>query len=164
MSSELTIPSTRKKMVGQKLVLQHVNPSNQGFHHFPSHVTWPAPPLPGKGPEASAGLVGCEVHHGGHLPLPAGSEETSPSLGLHPGRLTWNLQITHLERKMIFQTFMIMFHVNLQGCSCKIFFLPHFGGPNQPTCHFFGGTKNKNPCILPPGTPKNHFLTVVSVG
>ncbi len=35
---------------------------------------------------------------------------------LHPGRLTWNLQITHLERKMIFQTSMIMFHVNLQGC------------------------------------------------
>ena len=27
---------------------------------------------------------------------------------LHPGRLTWNLQITHLERKMIFQTSMIM--------------------------------------------------------
>ena len=28
-----------------------------------------------------------------------------------------NLQITHLERKMIFQTSMIMFHVNLQGCT-----------------------------------------------
>ena len=27
----------------------------------------------------------------------------------------WNLQITYLERKMIFQTFMIMFHVNLPG-------------------------------------------------
>ena len=38
-------------------------------------------------------------------------------INLHPGRLTWNLQITHLERKMIFQTSMIMFHVNLQGCS-----------------------------------------------
>ena len=36
---------------------------------------------------------------------------------LHPGRLTWNLQITHLERKMIFQTSMIMFHVNLPGCN-----------------------------------------------
>ena len=36
---------------------------------------------------------------------------------LHPGRLTWNLQITHLERKMIFQTSMIMFHVNLRGCT-----------------------------------------------
>jgi len=36
---------------------------------------------------------------------------------VHPGRLTWNLQITHSERKMIFQTFMIMFHVNLQGCN-----------------------------------------------
>ena len=36
---------------------------------------------------------------------------------LHPGRLTWNIQITHFERKLIFQTSMIMFHVNLQGCS-----------------------------------------------
>ena len=35
---------------------------------------------------------------------------------VHPGRLTWNLQIIHLERKMIFHTSMIMFHVNLQGC------------------------------------------------
>ena len=34
----------------------------------------------------------------------------------HPGRLTGNLQITNLERNMIFQTSMIMFHVNLQGC------------------------------------------------
>ena len=33
----------------------------------------------------------------------------------HPGRLTWNLQITHLERNMIFQTSMIMFHVDLPG-------------------------------------------------
>ena len=35
---------------------------------------------------------------------------------LHPGRLTWNIQITHLERKLIFQTPMSMFHVNFQGC------------------------------------------------
>ena len=35
---------------------------------------------------------------------------------IHPGRLTWNLKITHLEKKMIFQTSMIMFHVNLPGC------------------------------------------------
>ena len=38
---------------------------------------------------------------------------------IHHGRLTWNLQITHFERKMIFQTSMIMFHVNLQGCRCS---------------------------------------------
>ena len=35
---------------------------------------------------------------------------------MHPGRLTWNPQITHLERNIIFQTSMFMFHVNLQGC------------------------------------------------
>ncbi len=39
----------------------------------------------------------------------------------NPGRLTWNLQITRLERKMIFQT-SIMFHVNLHGCKsgCRV--------------------------------------------
>ena len=42
--------------------------------------------------------------------------ETSEKDLIHPGRLTWNLQITHLERKMLFQTSMIMFHVNLPGC------------------------------------------------
>ena len=36
---------------------------------------------------------------------------------VHPARLTWNLQITHLEGKMIFQTSMIMFHVSLPGCT-----------------------------------------------
>ena len=35
---------------------------------------------------------------------------------LHPGRLTWNLKITYLKRKIIFQTSIIMFHVNLPGC------------------------------------------------
>ena len=40
-------------------------------------------------------------------------------LNLQPGRLTWKLQINHLERKMIFPTSMIMFHVNLQGCTSK---------------------------------------------
>ena len=34
----------------------------------------------------------------------------------------WNLQITHLERKMIFQPPMIMFHVNLPGCTMGCFF------------------------------------------
>jgi len=36
----------------------------------------------------------------------------------------WNLQITHLERKLIFQTSMIMFHVNFQVC---IFFVKTVG-------------------------------------
>ena len=38
-------------------------------------------------------------------------------LNLHPGRLTWNLQIANLEKKIIFQTSMSMFHVNLPGCT-----------------------------------------------
>ena len=36
-------------------------------------------------------------------------------INIHPGRLTWNIQITHLERKMIFQTPMIVFHVKFRG-------------------------------------------------
>jgi len=35
----------------------------------------------------------------------------------HPGRLAWNLQRTHLERNMLFQISMIMFHVHLPGCT-----------------------------------------------
>jgi len=46
--------------------------------------------------------------------------EISPNLGLHPGKLTWNLQITHLERNMIFQTFIFGFHVNLQGFNSSL--------------------------------------------
>ena len=37
------------------------------------------------------------------------------SLALHPGKLRWNLKMTHLQRKIIFQTLTIVFHVNLQG-------------------------------------------------
>ena len=41
-----------------------------------------------------------------------------PVFWLHPWKINgWKLHITHLERKMIFQTCMVMFHVNLQGCS-----------------------------------------------
>ena len=36
---------------------------------------------------------------------------------VHPGRLTWNLQITHFERNMIFQTIIFRFHVNLPVCN-----------------------------------------------
>ena len=36
---------------------------------------------------------------------------------IHPGRLTWNLKITYLKRKIIFQTSIIMFHVSLRGCT-----------------------------------------------
>ena len=36
---------------------------------------------------------------------------------LHPGRLAWNLKITQLKRKIIFQTISFRFHVNLPGCN-----------------------------------------------
>ena len=61
---------------------------------------------------------------------------------IHPGRLTWTLQIlqiTHLERKMIFQTSMIMVHVNLPGCNTS-----------------FSGAWLQSPCSTGP-TVKNHW-------
>ena len=36
---------------------------------------------------------------------------------LHPGTLTWNLKISCLKRRIIFQTSIFGFHVNFQGCS-----------------------------------------------
>ena len=53
-------------------------------------------------------MLGCE----GGIPATVFGRDRD----IHPGILTWNLQITHLERNMIFQTSIIMFHVNLQGC------------------------------------------------
>ena len=55
---------------------------------------------------------------------------------LHPGKLTWNLQITHLERKMIFQTSIIMVHVNLPGVYLTISSFVSFKGnpPNSRAC------------------------------
>ena len=51
-------------------------------------------------------------------------------LTIHPGRLTWNLQITNLERKMIFQTSMILFQPLIFGgvTMCSNF----FRGPPGP--------------------------------
>ena len=57
------------------------------------------------------------------IPEPCEKQSHSPLykrvqwfLRIHLGRLTWNLKITHFERNMIFQTSMVMFHVNLPGC------------------------------------------------
>ena len=33
------------------------------------------------------------------------------------GRLTWNIKIAQLKKNIIFQTFIIVFHVNFQGCT-----------------------------------------------
>ena len=35
---------------------------------------------------------------------------------IHPGKLTWNIKIGQLKRKIIFQTSIFVFHVNFQGC------------------------------------------------
>ena len=38
---------------------------------------------------------------------------------IHPGKLTWNLKITQLKRKIIFQTSIFGFHVNFSGVCLK---------------------------------------------
>ena len=80
---------------------------------------------------------------------------------IHPGRLTWNLKTTQLKRKIIFQTIIFRFHVNLPGCICfRIFRLwrcAHrcYGNYNRsflarfpPTCAFVFKTRNhvQGPC------------------
>ena len=46
---------------------------------------------------------------------------------LHLGRITWNLKITQLKRKIIFQTIIFRFHVNLPGCKRLIVVQSCFG-------------------------------------
>ena len=67
---------------------------------------------------------------------------------IHLGRLTWNLQITHLEGKMIFQTSMIMFHVNLQGCTSRMF-LETKRDPSSAHIMFIKLDLRTNPSIIP---------------
>ena len=49
-----------------------------------------------------------------------GLEKVTPSKKrqclVHPGRLTWNLRIHPWKRKIIFQTIIFRFYVNLPGC------------------------------------------------
>ena len=73
------------------------------------------------------------------------------------GTGTWsepnNLQITHIERKRIFQTKMIMVHVNLPGCMFKF---------NLPDCLFVLNdsiSKQKRPQFLDQKSP---FLSLAS--
>ena len=59
---------------------------------------------------------------------------------LHPGRLTWNLQITHLKRKMIFQTSMIMEPMLIfRGVLLLLLLLPFFLVILTPRCSRFQG-------------------------
>ena len=91
---------------------------------------------------------------------------------LHPGKLTWNLKIPSLKRKIIFQTSITVFHVNFPGCNCfwtpkvmcwwmvQMFFLFLFfplgwcSGWKKPWKHFGGGAdqapekKQKSPYIF----------------
>ena len=52
------------------------------------------------------------------LNLPSSKERVNPGWygKLHPRKLTWNLKITCLKRKIIFQTSIVGFHVSFWGC------------------------------------------------
>ena len=47
-------------------------------------------------------------------PYPQKDQEVE---GVHPGRLTWNQRIHPWKRKIIFQTIIFRFYVNLWGCN-----------------------------------------------
>ena len=55
----------------------------------------------------------CWIFHPGPL-----KERVNPGWygKLHPRKLTWNLKITCLKRKIIFQTSIVGFHVSFRGC------------------------------------------------
>ena len=64
----------------------------------------------------------------------------NPQESLHPGRLTWNPKTTQLKRKIIFQTMIFRFHVDLPGCRFIVRATPNYcpleilaAGPG-PTC------------------------------
>ena len=78
----------------------------------------------------------------------------------HPGRLTWNPQITHLERKMIFQASMIMFHVNLPGCCC--FFFPPASHPDVWLIHPYK-SRSLSPKILSYTERTDHSILRIHV-
>ena len=63
---------------------------------------------------AAVGTYIC--HHWRPVVLGGGKPEKNSRTGTRWKMNGWNVQITHLEREMIFQTSMIIFHVNLQGC------------------------------------------------
>ena len=73
-----------------------------------------------KSPAAAASMATWKTPQRAGAVGPRGVEKMGGILWIYfdypPGRFTWNLQITHLERNMIFQPSMIMFHVKLQGC------------------------------------------------
>ena len=47
---------------------------------------------------------------------------TPMALLLHPWKFKWNLKITPLKRKIIFQISILWFHVNFRGCKGTVFF------------------------------------------
>ena len=88
------------------------------------------------GTSAPRGLQQISCAHGSKsIGVSRGSCMPTSYFRIHPGRLAWNLQINHLERKMTFQTSMIMFHFNLPGCK-------------------FNQKFQKSNCQLPPSTPR----------
>ena len=58
---------------------------------------------------------------------------------LHPGRLTWNLRIHPWKRKIIFQTIIFRFYVNLPGCIQNTYHIQQTHEGNESWIHH---TKN----------------------
>ena len=79
---------------------------------------------------------------------------------IHPWRLTWNLKITCLKRKIIFQTSIFGFHVDFQGCTDLIVFVwkPFFFLSRGCKFIFFPGGYPDIPKMTN-STQKSHDIT-----
>jgi len=62
-------------------------------------------------------------------------------IGIHHGKLTRSLNITHLKEKLIFQASMFGFHVDFPRCknpqSCSYLLSPYVGCPTKKIFYFF---------------------------
>ena len=117
----------KKKQGQQKINHLHPTPQNKSFsHHFIQlrHLEVALTCLPSRTPLFHGNsLHGCiDVKPSAWSTLAGGSssaqnmvfQQLTINENIHPGRLTWNLQITHLERNMIFQA-------SMRTCSMLIF-------------------------------------------
>ena len=64
---------------------------------------------------------------------------------LHPWKLTWNVTITHFQRKIIFQSSIFVFHMNFPGCRSLCFLSGHCIANQKKQPRDFWGTWPQQP-------------------
>ena len=80
-------------------------------------------------------------------------------LNTHPGRLRWNLQITHFERNIILQTSVILFHVNLPGCMTNRYQPLQSDLDRFPKSEVTSAPKRSLVTLVGPFFPRSHWFS-----